>query len=681
MTVRIAMLVVSACLYVTTSAQSPVPNLTRSQHDLLRAIVLATDAAAAKGGDTDAPLQTHVMRASDGSHYVAFSLEPPPDHALPSGPVTLYLRLATATPAGAAPIVERSAIREWLAGNRGDPRLLPRRGTAIGEMPAFGAGSIAARGSTPSSGSTDLRLMALERERARQEAEAQDRKRRAALEGREAPTRGLLPFEDFDSASRSVRHDGKRIISRAFTAGPGDYDLYLAWAEPSSPKAAIHVVRRSLHLPAARTTGLGTGSIILADSVTVRAAPYLAAEQGSHPYSIGLMEIVPASTAHYTRDRNIAVAFQVINAQSSDVGMPDLTVGFRIVRLTGGRETPVASLNPQIYNTTTLPADFNLRLGHPLFAAMTAPLATLTRGDYRLKIVVTDRLAGTAANADTDFAVIGTPASLLTEAPSFGAAFRREVVLEPGTLAELVSALTPPSPSPALARALAIARTGKVVDLLAEEPVPASESGVRTALTGLAFLSVGDASAAGHFTRALQQDAAAGPTQFLLGAARATQLRDPDAIAAWQAAIAAGAAPAATRRLLAEAFLRRNDPQRAADALAGAVAVPADAASIRVSAATQIANRREAEAIALLEPHLAAHTADQEARWLLLHALYARFVRNGTPLAGADMALFTRHARAYLDAKGAHTALAEEWLRVIFSPASKAAAPAVFLPS
>lgn len=680
MTVRIIALIVSACLYGIAGAQNAVPRLTRSQQDLLRAIVAATDAASSKTGDTDAKWQAHVMRASDGSHYVAFSLEPPADMTLPAGPVILYLRLATAAPPGATPIVERSSIREWLAGSRTDPRLLPRRNIAIGDMPAFGPGAIGVRGSTASTGSNELKLMAMERERARQEQEDQDRRRRAAMEGREPFARDMLPFEDFDLASRSLRPDGQRIVSRAFTAGPGDYDLFLAWADPASPKT-VHVVRKTLHLPAARTAGLSTSSIILADSVTSRAAPYPPAEQGSHPYSIGLMEIVPAPSARYTRDRNISVAFQVINAQSSDAGMPDLAVGFRIVRLSGERESPVASLNSQYYNATTLPADFNLRLGHPLFAAVTAPLATLARGAYRLKVVVTDRIAGTSATADTDFAVVGTAASLLAEAPQLGAKFSPEAVLEPGTLAEVVSALTPPAPSTALARALALARAGKLVDLLVEEPVAAAEAGIRTALTGLAFLSVGDASSAAHFQRALQQGAAAAPTQFLLGAARAMQSRDPDAIAAWQAAIATGGAPAAARPLLAEAFLRRHDPVRAAETLAGAPAWTSNSAWLRIGAATQIANRREAEAIALLQSHLASDTGDQDARFLLLHALYAQFVRGGKPLGAGDQERFAAHSRAYIDARGTHAALAAEWLKTISSPASGGEAPAAFLPS
>ncbi len=162
---------------------------------------------------------------------------------------------------------------------------------------------------------------------------------------------------------------------------------------------------------------LALSSIIIADNVAVRAVPYPPAEQAAHPYAIGPTEITPAADATFTRDERLAVAFQVINARSSETGKPDLAVNFRIVRAEGDRETPVASLSPQSYTDATMPADFDLRLGHPIFVAVAAPLATLLRGDYRLKIMVSDRIAGTASTADADFRVIGTPLSLLAEAP------------------------------------------------------------------------------------------------------------------------------------------------------------------------------------------------------------------------------------------------------------------------
>jgi hypothetical protein len=665
MSVRFAAAVVITCLCGTALAQSPVPNLTRPQRDLLQAIVTAVDAAANQPETVDLAWQHHVMRASDGSHYIAFSAEPPSSASLPAGPVVLYLRLATATPAGAQRIAERSPVREWLAGSRIDPRLLPKRGIAIGEMPMMGAAGLNTVRPPTSTGSNELKLMGLERERARQEQADRDKKRRNELEGKAAPGSDTLPFEDFDLASRSVRADGARIVTRAFTAGPGEYDLFLAWADPSAPKPAttIRVVRKSLKLEPARTVGLITSSVILADSVSVRPAPYSPAEQASHPYSIGLMEIVPARTTRYGREDHLSVAFQVINAQSNDAGMPDVTVNFRVVKLTGDRESPVASLNPQSYNATTLPPDFNLKLGHPLFSAVTAPLATLARGEYRLKIVVNDRIANAVANTDADFSVIGTPASLLAEAPPLGRPFRREAVLDSRVLGPLVDLLTPASPSAALKRALTIATSGRPADLLVEEPVPPAESGIRTALTGLALLSIGDPSSAVQFQRALQQNAPPAPTQFLLGAARALQSRDPDAIAAWQAALATGSAPAITAQLLIDAHLRRNDLTRATELATGQAS--AGDAWIRSVASTHIAGNRDAEAIALLDAHLTSQADDQEARWLLLRALYSQFVRGGTPLPAADAARFATHARAYIDANGANSGLATEWLAQI----------------
>jgi hypothetical protein len=663
---RLLSALVIACACGTAAAQSPAPNLNRQQRDLLQALIAATDAAAAQPATPDVAWQSHVMRASDGSHYVAFTIEPSASAPLPAGSAMLYLRLATSSEGSAPPIVERSAIREWLAGSRTDPRMLPRRNIAIGDMPAFGSGSIATRGPTPTSGSTDLQLLALERERARQAEEDARKKRRAELEGRTAAARDLLPFEDFDLASRSTLVNGARIITRAFTAGPGDYDLFIAYADPSAPKpaATVRVIRTPLKLPAARTAGLSTSSIILADAVAVRAAPFAPSEQASHPYSIGLMEITPARTNRYTRDRNLSVAFQVINAASTEAGMPDVAVTIRVVRLTGERESQVATLNPLSYNATTMPPDFNLRLGHPLFAALTAPLASLPRGDYRLKIAVSDRIAGTATATDADFVIVGTPSSLLAEAPPLGPPFTREPIFEPATLAALVESLTPAMMSPQLERALAVARSGKLVDLLIDEPVPAHESGIRAALTGLAFLSIGDASAPAHFQHAVEQGAPAGPAQFLLGCARAAQSRDADAIAAWQASLATGGAPPLTAQLLAEAYLRRNDASHALE-LVPAASAASSPAWIRVSAAARLAAKQDAAAATLLEPYVASHGDDLEAQWLLLHALYAQAVRNMAVLTAADRNRFTQHARVYIEANGRHAALAEEWDRQV----------------
>ena len=657
---------VFGCLCIAEIASAQAPQLSKEQRTLLQAVVQAVDTATNLAPLADESWPAHILRASDGSHYVAFTLEPSGDLKLPAAPVLLYVRLASAPSGAATTVTERSAIRDWLAGQRVDPRMLPGRGIAIGEMPAFGAGAIGIRGSTPSTGSMDLKLMAMERERARQEQETRDKQRRAELEGKTTVLRDLLPFEDFDVASAAVASDGTRQITRAFTAGPGDYHLFVAWADPSAAKPAttIHVVKRALTLPVATTTELTLSSVIVADGLTARALPYPPAEQSSHPYTIGVTEITPVRDTVFTRDEQLAVAFQVINAQPSGTGKPDIGVTFRIVRVDGDREVPVASLNPQSYTEASMPADFDLRLGHPLLVAMGVPLATVPRGSYRLKIAVNDRLAGRTRTADATFSITGTPMSLLAEAPSLGRPFRREAAIEGAMLTAIVRGLTPPAPSPALRRALDLAAERKFIDLLAEEPVPQPEQAARTALTGLALYTIGDASALAQFQRAYALGAPGGPIQFLIGAVRATQNREPDAIAAWQSARDEGLSAVAP--FLVDAYLRHGDASRAAALVSAELGGrPPDGPWARALAATHLASGRDRDALLVLDARLAQSPDDTDARWLQLQALYGRIVRSDKSAAAADRERFLTAAQAYVAAGGANAALATEWMRAL----------------
>jgi hypothetical protein len=645
----------------TAAAQGITPQLSKIQREMLRQIVAAVDAASGEPDTPDTIWQTHLLRASDGSHYVAFSLESPSRIETQTGPLMLYVRLASTAASGQG--VERSAVGDWLAGRRSDPLLRPRTGIAIGEMPAFGAaGIIEPRPGRPvatPTGSNDLKLLQLERERERKEKEERDRQRRAELEGAAKVKRELLPFEDFDLTAVPVPETG--ALQRALTAGPGDYELYVAWSEATAkPGSRVHVAKRRLQLPPASASELSISSVILADRVAVRTLPYPAPQQAAHPYTVGLTEITPARDTVFSRDDRLSVAFQVINAHPSETGKPDIAITFRIVRVNGDREQPVASLTPQQYNATTLPAEFDLRVGHPIFAAMSAPLATLTRGTYRLKIAVTDRLSGRGTSGDADFTVVGTPASLLAEAPSLGAPFTRELALDQAVIDEIVASLRPPSPSPALGRALETLRQRRFVELMREEPVASDEAGIRTALTAVALFALGDASSAVQFQRARQLTAPGGPTQFFVGAARALEGREADAVAAWQAAMDAGMNRSLMIPLLVNSHLRRGDIERATSLLEGQEV----GGWGREQAALHIANGHHEEAIVILERRLASSPGDADAEWLRLHALFASMVNTTKP----DQALKEKcqqAAKAYLSKPRANAALAAEWLKVI----------------
>jgi hypothetical protein len=638
------------------SAQSP--DLSKQQKELLTAMIAAVDAAGSADETHDATLRTHVLRASDGSHYVALSAVPPASVGVPATPMPLYVRLATAPPI-APQRQERSLIREWLAGNQAAPPPIARSGIALGEMPIMGPASNVQRNPQVTQGMSELKMLEFEQRRAREREAALQRQRRAELEGRAAAVSEGLPFEDFDFAATA----SARTLQRALTTGPGNYFLYLAWADPAAarPAESIHVLKKRLILPAATTTELTIGSVILADRLQPRTAAYPPAQQASHPYAFGLTEIIPAPDSTFADSESLSAIFQIINMQASDTGKPNVDVVFQVVRVNGNQEQSVAALTPQNYSEANLPAEFDARIGHPLFASVSAPLSTLKRGDYRLKILVNDKAAGRTATTDVDFTVTATAAALLREAPSLGAPFNRESVLAADVLPGILSSLRPSAPSPALQRAFELAAGGRFVDLMVDEPVPQSEEGVRTALRGLALLAVGDASSAVQFQRAQLLGAPLAPSRFLSGAARAMQLRDPDAIAGWQEALKAGAPRSLVAPYLAEAYLRRNDLQQAA-ALLGAES--SAAAWSRSRAAVLIGSQKEADAIKLIEGRLAVAPDDLDAQWLLLHALFAQVARDAKA-APAVKERFVKEAGAYIDAKGVHAALAGDWVAAV----------------
>ena len=661
-----------ALLLATPAAASDPPKLTKAQRDTLQAVVAGVDAAAAQPPTPGLDWQIHVLRASDGSHYVAFSIDTPPGWPA-RGAVPLYVRLATRLPV--PPIAaERSAVMEWLKGLRGDP--MPQRPTQIitipnGELPVGGPSSMSTRDSGAGQALAALRLADHQQERARQAQEERDRKRKAELEGSgDAARRALLPFEDFDMAATATEVDSTLVLRRSLTAAPGDYDLYVAWTVPAAKgPPAVRVLKREVTLPPMPPAELALSTIILADDVQVRETVYPADQQTAHPYSIGATEITPARDDRYTNDERLAVFFQVVNPTATPAGKPDVAIGFRLFQTTADGEKSLGALDSQYYNETTLPADFDVNLGHPVFAAMAARLATLPRGTFRLNVVATDRLSRRTASGDATFRIIATPANLLKTAPSAAPPFRRDRMLQPAMVQAVVARLTPPAPSPALARALAAAAEGRFVEVLREQPAGPGEDGIWAVLRGMALYALGDSARAVTvpLRRALEAGAPAGSAQVFLAACQAIDGYDRSAVADWDAAIEGGVDRTVLTPLLIDAHLRLGDAE-AASTLANRLLSerPGDPAAVRGLAAAHVAAGRSADAITVLDANRIDASADPDTHYLMLKALFTSAMSKSGP--GAEpsgIERFTRLAQAYIAGKGAHADVVAEWMGVV----------------
>ncbi|MGE0361924.1 MAG: tetratricopeptide repeat protein [Vicinamibacterales bacterium] len=656
--------------------QTPAPRLTKPQQAVLHAVVTAADMAAANPTTVvPSQWQVHVMRASDGSHYVALRGRAPGLIA-PKAPVMLYVRLAhrvavsTSTPA-------RSAVREWLDGERAEP--MPMRvGRAMaipmGEMPVGGAAASVGRRADGTlvdqavESTVALRLMDMERQRANREREEREAKRRAELELAAKTTSSLHPFEDFDVAATLEADGSGTAVLRSVRAGPGDYTLTVAWAEPAAATAppTVRVLTHRLQLPTA-AKAFAVSDIVLADQVRTLPGAYSIDQQNAHPYAIGAIEVSPAADAVFRVDERLSVVFQVVDPAGDAAGKPDVEVGFKISRIASGREEPVGTLPAQRYHAATLPADFDVAKGHPVFPAVQASLARFVRGQYRLEVTAIDRLAGVSATRDTRFEVVGTPHSLLNEAPAPGQAFRRDAVLAPPMLGVLARALTPAAPSDGLTRLLGAATGGRFADLLREAPIVPAERPVAQALRGLGLYALGDSAraVAVQLQQALAQGAPPAPVFILLGASSALAGDDKAAVTMWNQARDAGIDDVSVAALLIDAYMRQGDVARAtAMARAALDAQPGTAAAARGLAAARIAAGQYADALAVLDG-LTTATPDPDTDFLVVHALYGGLVGDTAPgntATGRDR--LRAVGQRYIDAGGRHAALVKEWLAV-----------------
>ena len=71
----------------------------------------------------------------------------------------------------------------------------------------------------------------------------------------------------------------------------------------------------------------------------------------------------------------------------------------------GAAEKFFNKTSPQDLNGKTLPAAFDMSLGHQLQTGQAVPLASFPAGDYRLEIKVTDKLATKTVTRDVNFTV------------------------------------------------------------------------------------------------------------------------------------------------------------------------------------------------------------------------------------------------------------------------------------
>jgi hypothetical protein len=216
------------------------------------------------------------------------------------------------------------------------------------------------------------------------------------------------PFEDAAVFDHPI---GDRI-SRAFTAPPGEYDVYVALMEkPTAPLSQPRtvVVKQAVTVPDLESA-LSVSSIIVIEKSESepRSRRLDYEEQLDHPYSLWGSRLTPALRSTFRRRERLSVVFVIYNASEAADDKPDIEVHYNFYRVTTEGEIFFINTRPELFNSHTLPKRFSLRGGDLIIAGQNMSLAGFPDGDYRLVIGVTDKTNGQWVTRDVKLRVIGS---------------------------------------------------------------------------------------------------------------------------------------------------------------------------------------------------------------------------------------------------------------------------------
>jgi len=225
-----------------------------------------------------------------------------------------------------------------------------------------------------------------------------------------APVAPTFPLSGFFTVD--VPANGQ--VSRAIELKPGRYELFIAVKEkstalpdPKAPAAPLKagLLRQDLTVPD-MSVGLGTSSVILANSIEPVTTPLTPEQAAASPYTIGgVLKIDPNLTARFGKTGELAAIFWIYGVTSVS-GKPDVEVEYNFHRKVDSAEKYFNKTEPQQYNAQTSAPTFNLDAGHQVMAIQGLSVTSFPAGDYRLEIKVTDKPSGKTVTQNVNFTVL-----------------------------------------------------------------------------------------------------------------------------------------------------------------------------------------------------------------------------------------------------------------------------------
>lgn len=297
-------------------------------------------------------------------------------------------------------------------------------------------------------------------------------------------------------------------------------------------------------------------------------------------------------------------------------------------------------------------------------AEATLPLGLLPPGPYVARAIVT--VGSTTVERSRQFRIV--------EPVPPGDLFKAELASRVGTF-DRNDVLTPALVGPALESAVSLdgGKAGGAARALAREVAGGQMLGLSrlalghddsllaSFLRGLSLYQAGRIEdAATEFRAAIRGSSDFLPGVFYLGACYAAGGKAREAVAAWQTALIGDSPQPEVYRLIADAYLRLDDPDEASSLLEEAAERWPDDAAIRLQGAVaRAANGHVNEALAALQPGLGGETIDPQIGTLALELAVARVATHEDPATEAEL----RDLVGRLSARGVGIPVAaERWL-------------------
>jgi hypothetical protein len=176
---------------------------------------------------------------------------------------------------------------------------------------------------------------------------------------------------------------------------------------PKGTTLPVAVSKHTVTVPDFWNGELTTSTIMVADKIDT-AKQLAPEEQREHPYVLGGAEITPAVDHKFSKSEELLVLFQIYNPAPDENGKPNVTVEYEFHKKDGDAEKLFNKMNPQEFNASTLPPNFDPKADHQVAAGWGVPLSTFPPGEYRLHIKVKDNKAAKEITRDVNFSVSGS---------------------------------------------------------------------------------------------------------------------------------------------------------------------------------------------------------------------------------------------------------------------------------